>query len=34
LELGLIFTNGMGLIANRLGFRIFLDLFCCRNFMD
>jgi hypothetical protein len=31
---GLIFTNGRGLIANRLGFRIFPDLFCCRNFVD
>jgi hypothetical protein len=30
----LIFTNGRGLFANRLGFRIFSDLFCCRNSMD
>jgi hypothetical protein len=29
-----IFTNDRGLIANRLRFRIFLDLFCCRNSVD
>jgi hypothetical protein len=31
MDCGLIFTNGSGLIANRLGFRIFPDLFCYRN---
>jgi hypothetical protein len=34
MDYGLIFTNGRGLIANRLGFRIFPDLFCCRNSVD
>jgi hypothetical protein len=34
LDRELIFTNGRGLIANRLGFRIFPDLFFCRNSVD
>jgi hypothetical protein len=34
MDCGSIFTNGRGLIANRLEFRIFLDLFCCRNSVD
>jgi hypothetical protein len=34
MDCGLIFTNDRGLIANSLGFRIFPDLFCCRNSMD
>jgi hypothetical protein len=34
MDCGLIFTNGRGLITNRLGFRIFPDLFCCRNSVD
>jgi hypothetical protein len=34
MDCGLIFTNGRGLIANRLGFRIFPDLFCCRNSVE
>jgi hypothetical protein len=34
LDRGLIFTNGRGLIANQLGFRIFPYLFFYRNSVD
>jgi hypothetical protein len=34
MECELIFKNGRGLIANQLRFRIFPDLFCCRNSVD